>query len=133
MLHFLADLTMLIHFAWILFVIIVFALTLRAFRRPRFFDRWIIRTIHLVGILYVGALEALGKYCPLTDLENYLRRTAEPGSDYPGSFIFHYIARLVYPDVSLTLLMIPTLTLALTTLIIFILRPPAQIKRLFTR
>lgn len=131
--NFLADLLVLVHFAWIVFVLVVFFFTIRALWRPAFFERWIVRSVHLFGILLVGALEIMGKPCPLTVWENALRQMANPDGEYPGSFIFQYIFRLVYPDVSLLWITIPTVTLALVSLALFILRPPGKISRLFTR
>ena len=37
-----------------------------------------------------------GWYCPLTDLENSLRRAAGQAG-YPGGFIEHYLLPIVYP------------------------------------
>ena len=71
-----------------------------------FFDRkllgyfWL-RLIHFAGIIFVFSLELLGKYCPLTLLENYLYRIGEFRSAYRGSFIVHYLEKIVYPDVML--------------------------------
>ncbi len=62
-----------------------------------FLDWWLFRTVHLCGIVYVGLLAILGKYCPLTILENILRAKYNPNLSYPGSFIVHYIEKLVYP------------------------------------
>ena len=64
----LADLVVLIHFAWILFMLWGFFLTMcgsisiYVLRREKdrwkiFFDRWIFRTIHLGGIVYVILLD----------------------------------------------------------------------------
>src|SRR3989304_5567612 len=96
----LADMIMLIHFAWILFMLWGFVLTIRAFWRPKIFERWLFRSIHLLGILLVLALEILNKYCPLTIWENALRRHYDPTTDYPGSFIMGHVEKLIYPDVS---------------------------------
>ena len=124
-----ADLLMVTHFAWIIFMIWGFVLTIRGFFRPAFFDRWLFRTVHLGGILVVAALEVWGKYCPLTIWENALRRHYDPSTDYPGSFIVGHIKDLVYPNVDPWLLTIPTIGLALMTFILFVLRPPAKFKR----
>ena len=121
---------MVLHFAWIVFVLLGFALTIRAFWKPEFLDRWIFRTIHLAGIAFVAALEIFGKYCPLTIWENALRAHYDPELAYPGSFVIHYIAKLVYPEIDPLALIIPTVIIAAFTLVMFIARPPAKFKRL---
>jgi len=124
----LADALVVIHFVWIVFMLAGFALTVRAFWKPAFFDRWVFRTIHLAGILFVAALEILGKYCPLTVWENTLRHSYDPLQAYPGSFIVQYIAKLVYPEIDPLVLVIPTVFIAGFTLIAFVLRPPRRFR-----
>jgi len=102
-----ADIFMVIHFAWILFMLLGLALTVRAFFRPGFFDRWLFRTIHLAGIMFVATLEALKAYCPLTLWENAMR----------------------YPNVSPAVVMVPTVLIALFILAVFIVKPPARFRR----
>jgi hypothetical protein len=41
-------------------------------------------------------LEFTGARCPLTPLENALRRAAG-GEGYPGGFIEHYLLPVIYP------------------------------------
>jgi hypothetical protein len=138
-----ADLVIVIHFIWILFVLLGFALTvcgtlavyiLRTTAEVWriFFDRWIFRTIHLCGIVYVAVLTVLGKYCPLTILENELRGKYNPELTYPGSFVIYYIEKLVYPDANFLLFVIPTIIIVVFSLIMFVVRPPAKIKRLIS-
>ena len=138
----LADLVVLIHFAWILFIlwgfiltvcnsIFVYVLPTAKDRGTAFFDRWIFRTIHLGGIVYVALLTALGKYCPLTIMENKLRRQYNTELIYPGSFVVHYIEKIVYPEINFLLFLIPTIIIAVFTVLMFIIRPPLKIKELF--
>ncbi len=47
-------------------------------------------------IIYVAILTLLGKYCPLTILENKFREQYNPELTYPGSFVIYYIEKLVY-------------------------------------
>lgn len=130
MLHrILADLIMVFHLAWILFMILGFVLTVRAFWHPRFFERSLFRSIHLLGILFVAALALLGKYCPLTLWENALRHHYDPQTDYPGSFIIGHIEDLIYPNVSPLVVLLPTVGIALFTLIVFIVKPPSKFRR----
>jgi len=137
----LADLIVAAHFAWILFMLFGFALTawavfcvyvLRASKEKwnRFFDRYLFRTIHVAGIAYVGSLAFLGKYCPVTIFENFLRARYDPDATYPGSFIVHHIERLVYPNVNPMTIVIPTVIVAAFTLIVYVLKPPKKIREL---
>jgi len=128
----LADAIMVVHFGWIIFMLAGFVLTVRAFWYPRFFDRWLFRSVHSAGILFVALLEVLGKFCPLTIWENALRRSYDPNTDYPGSFIIGLIEKLIYPDVSPLVVIIPTIVMAVFTFIVFIMRPPSKFKRLKT-
>ncbi len=125
----LADITLIFHLGWIIFMLYGFALTVRAFWRPAFWDRWIFRTVHLAGIVFVAGLEILGKYCPLTIWENDLRRNLEPTAEHPGQFVLGLIERLIYPDVNPLVYQIPTFGIALFTLVMFVLRPPKRLGR----
>ena len=125
-----ADLIVVIHFTWILFMLVGFILTLCGFFWREFFDWWLFRTVHLFGIVYVTSLALLREYCPLTILENSLRERYNHDLTYPGSFIAHYIEKLVYPDVNPLIILIPLVIIAVFTMIIFILRLPEKIKRL---
>lgn len=83
----LADLTVALHLAFIVFVVCGGFLALR-WRK--------VVWIHLPAALWGAAIELGGWICPLTPLENRLRRQAgEIG--YAGGFIEHYILPIVYP------------------------------------
>jgi len=125
----LADFIMVVHFGWIIFMFLGFILTIRAFWRPAFFERWLFRSIHLLGILFVAGLEVLGKFCPLTIWENALRHHYNPHTEYPGSFIVGHFENLIYPDVSPIVVIVPTIIIALFTLTAFIIKPPSKFKR----
>ncbi|MBU0878529.1 MAG: DUF2784 domain-containing protein [Candidatus Omnitrophica bacterium] len=126
-----ADLIVVMHFVWILFMLVGFMLTLCGFFYKRFFDWWSFRVLHLCGIAYVGLLALLRQYCPLTILEYTLRAECNPELRYPGSFIVHYIEKLVYPDVNPLVILIPTIFIAVFTIVVFIIKPPTKIRRIF--
>ena len=129
-----ADAIIVVHFLYILFMLLGFLLTGYAlFFREKFFDRWLFRSLHLLGIFYVVSLSILGKYCPLTILENELKLRYEAYSVYSGSFIVHYLEKLVYPDVNPLVIQIPTVFLAIFTIVVFIVRPPKKIKSIMAR
>lgn len=82
-----ADLVVLLHFGFILFVVFGGLGVLRA---PRL--AW----LHLPAAAWGALVELRGLYCPLTDWENALRQQgAEQG--YADSFIEHYLIPLIYP------------------------------------
>ncbi len=82
-----ANLVLVLHFAFVCFVVLGGFLV---FRRPRL--AW----LHLPAVIWGAAVEYLGWFCPLTPLENYLRRSAGQ-EGYPGGFIEHYLLPLLYP------------------------------------
>lgn len=125
----LADLIVLVHLFWILFMLAGFILTLSGFFWKRFFAMRLFRLLHLFGIIYVALLAILDEYCPLTILENNLRAKYKSSLTYPGSFIAHYLERVVYPDVNPLIIIIPTIFIALFTIAIFILRPPKNFSK----
>ena len=127
----LADAIVVTHFAWILFMLVGFMLTLYGFFWKKFFDKWLIRTLHLFGIVYVSLLAIMGKYCPLTLWENVLRAKYDPSLTYPGSFMIYYAEKLVYPDINPLLIRIPTTFIAVFTILVFIIRPPQRIRNMW--
>lgn len=87
-----ADLAVLLHLGFVLFVL---AGALLVLRWPRL--AW----LHLPAAAWAVAIELLGGICPLTYLENYWRRLSGRGG-YPGGFVEQYLEPLLYP-VGLTL------------------------------
>jgi hypothetical protein len=83
----LADLVLLIHLGFIVFVIFGAWLTL--------WWRWM-PWVHLPASLWAVALEFGGWICPLTPLENRLRH-AGGDAGYTGGFIEQYILPVMYP------------------------------------
>ena len=81
-----ADLIVLIHFAFILFVMFGGFLVMKW--------RWII-CLHLPTVVWGILIEFFGWICPLTTWENQLRR--HNGGEYSTGFIEHYIIPLIYP------------------------------------
>ena len=128
-----ADIIVVLHLIWIIFMLLGFFLTIYGFLKKEFFDWWLFRTLHLSGILFVGMLTILRRFCPLTILENLSRARYSPESTYPGSFIVHYIEKLVYPDVNQTLLRLGTVFVAIFILVVYIFKPPTKIKKLLTK
>ena len=83
----LADLILLLHLCFVLFVILGGVLALRW---PR------LASVHIPVALYGALIEFAGFICPLTPLENsFRRRGGEAG--YQGGFIDHYVTATIYP------------------------------------
>ena len=83
----LADLVVAAHLGFIAFVALGGLLALRW--------RWA-PVVHLPAALWGFYVEIAGAVCPLTPLENALRRAAGV-SGYSGGFIEHYLVPLIYP------------------------------------
>jgi hypothetical protein len=82
-----ADLVVLVHLAFVAFVLLGGVL---AFRWPR--ARW----LHLPAAVWGALIEWSGGVCPLTPLEIALRRRGGEAG-YPGGFIEHYVLPVLYP------------------------------------
>lgn len=129
----LADLIVVVHFLWMLFMLLGFFLTLKGFFNPKFFDRWLFRTLHTGGILFVAILVALKQYCPLTLWENALRIKYDPSLVYAGSCIVHYVQKLLYPDINPLIIRTVTTFIAIFSIVVFIIKPPEKIRKIFRR
>jgi hypothetical protein len=82
-----ADLVVLLHFLFVLFVVLGGILVLRW---PK------LAYVHLPIALYGGLIEFVGWVCPLTPLEKRLRESAGL-QGYEGGFVEHYILPVMYP------------------------------------
>jgi hypothetical protein len=83
----LADFVVLVHGAFVVFVVL-----------GGFLALWNLRWawVHLPAAIWGAWVEFAGRICPLTPLENHFRGLAgERG--YAGGFIEHYIVPLLYP------------------------------------
>jgi len=82
-----ADITVFIHLLWIVFLI--------------FGALWgrknsLIKKIHIGGMLFALIIQIAGWNCPLTHLEVWLRSMHDTSQSYAGSFIIHYMEKVVY-------------------------------------
>ena len=84
----LADLVLAVHLAFVVFVV---AGGLLVLRRPA------VAWVHVPCAAWAVFVEFAGIVCPLTPLENALRR-AGGGSGYAGDFVGHYITAVLYPN-----------------------------------
>src|SRR6058998_2037367 len=86
--HQLADVVLVVHFAFLAFVVVGGALVLRWAR---------VAWLHLPAALWGVLIEFFGWICPLTPLEIALRHRAGEAA-YSGGFVAHYIMRVLYPE-----------------------------------
>lgn len=82
-----ADAVVVLHLGFVLFVVLGGLLVLRW---PR------VAWVHLPVALYGALIEIVGWICPLTPLENDLRRAAGEAG-YQGGFVEHYLLPILYP------------------------------------
>lgn len=87
MLGYLADLVVIVHLIFILFVVT------GGFFLPRW--PWLIWP-HLPAVAWGAYIEFSGGICPLTPLENHLRALAG-ASGYSGGFVEHHLLPILYP------------------------------------
>jgi len=94
----LADAVLLLHIAFVLFVVLSLVLIYIGKLRnwPWVRNRWF-RAVHLSCIVVVVLQAWLGIICPLTTLEMHLRKQAGEAT-YPGSFVAHWLGELLYYD-----------------------------------
>jgi hypothetical protein len=83
-----ADAVLVLHFAFVLFVLLGALIVLRL---P------LLAWLHLPAVAWAAFVEFTGGVCPLTPLEVALRHAAG-GAGYTGDFLEHYIAGALYPD-----------------------------------
>jgi hypothetical protein len=84
----LADLVVVAHFLFVLFVVLGGLLVLRW---PK------LAYVHLPIAVYGSLIEFVGWVCPLTPLEKRLRESAGQ-QGYEGGFVEHYILPVLYPS-----------------------------------
>ncbi len=98
----LADIVVSIHFLWIIFL---FLGALWGIKNKA------VMIFHLSGLAFAFIIQVFTWYCPLTYLEVWLRSGHDPSLTYTGSFIIHHVERVVYIELSRSLIFVSTLVL----------------------
>ena len=116
----LADIILLIHFAFLLFTVFGGFLLIRW--------KWLWK-LHLPTVVWGFLIQYFMWMCPLTTLEKYLRMQSGE-TVYSESFIEHYISSILYPAISPTVHLVLGVTLLISNLLIyfFILIKPDKLK-----
>ncbi len=83
----LADAVVFIHFLWIIFLIsgAFLGINYKA-----------VKVIHISGLIFAFAIQIFDWHCPLTHLEVWLRLKHDPSLSYTGSFLIHYVEKIIY-------------------------------------
>ncbi|MEW6001801.1 MAG: DUF2784 domain-containing protein [Nitrospirota bacterium] len=97
-----ADFVVFIHFLWILFLIFG-SFVGKKYRSVKIF--------HIAGLSSAVIMQIFGWYCPLTYLEIWLRRKHDPSLAYGGSFIIHYMEKIIYIELSPKIIFLLTIIL----------------------
>ena len=82
-----ANLTLVIHFAFIVFVLFGALITFKSKK---------IAFIHIPCVFYAAYIEFSHSICPLTYVENWFLKKAHI-KNYSSSFIEHYLISIIYP------------------------------------
>jgi uncharacterized membrane protein len=80
------------------------------------------RIFHIAGLLFAVILQIFGWYCPLTYIEIWLREKHDPSITYKGSFIIHYVEKLVYIDLTREMIVVLTLVLVSVSAYLYLKR-----------
>ena len=107
----LADLMVLLHFLWILFLFFgaYWGVRVRA-----------VRILHLFGLALAFYTQLFDRYCPLTHLEVYFRSKHNPATTYAGSFLIYYLEKMVYLEIPHVLILALTVFLCVFNLVLYL-------------
>jgi len=124
--QFLADLILLLHVLFVVFVVVALLLIIvGGFRQWLWIrNRWF-RLAHLAGILVVVVQSWAGLLCPLTKLERWFRSQAGEVS-YEGSFIQYWLERLLYYDAPWWVFVMAYTSFGLLVIITWVRFPPQK-------
>jgi len=112
-----ADIIIVIHLLWIVFIIAGFPILLYFNSAPG-------RLIHLAACLITVVMQITRSICPLTYLEAYLKFRSAPHEVYPGSFIVRTIEDVIYVDATtLPKIMFITMLFFIIVILSFWFRP----------
>jgi hypothetical protein len=99
----LADMILILHFAYVAFVVVGLLIVWVGWLcHWRFVRNFWFRFAHLLAIGVVAAESVAGIVCPLTVWENDLRLLAGGGGHYGGSFVQHWLHRVMFFEASET-------------------------------
>jgi hypothetical protein len=112
----LADAVVVLHLAIVAYIVAGGAL---AWRWPR------LAFVHVPFAAWGVAIEIGGWICPLTPLENWLRRRGGEAG-YQGGFVEHYLIPILYPELRAG---VPVVLAALVLLVNAVIYVPLLVRR----
>jgi hypothetical protein len=124
LLHVLADAVALVHLGYVAFVLLGMAAILIGIARGWFWVRnfWF-RILHFLMIAVVVVESLCGILCPLTQWEDRLRELGGEARQH-GSFIGRWIDRVLFVDVSPSVLAVGYCVFGLAVLLALLMAPP---------
>jgi Protein of Unknown function (DUF2784) len=81
-------------------------------------SRPILRSLHIVSLVWGILTELLPWPCPLTVLENWLEAKAGV-QPYQGGFLLNYLDKVVYPDISASALTVAGVLVCVLNLAVY--------------
>ena len=125
----LADLVLIVHVAFVAFVLLgLIAVWIGWWRRWSFVRKPWFRIAHLAAIGVVAAESLIGFTCPLTTWEDRLRLMAGGEERYADSFIQHWLHRILFFDIDPRIFTVIYITFFLLVALSFWLVPPKRIR-----
>lgn len=126
----LADLVLVVHATFVAFVVLGLALIwVGWFRKWSFVRNFWFRMAHLAAIGTVAAESLLGFVCPLTTWENRLRLMAGGEERYEGSFIQHWLHKVIFFELDEAIFTMAYLAFFIAVALSFWLTPPRWPRR----
>ena len=118
----LADLVLIVHFAFVAFVVGGLALIwIGAAAGWRWVRNFWFRVVHLGAIVFVAGEAVVGMWCPLTVWEAELR-----GASAEKSFIAQWIHRVLFFDFPEWVFSVAHVLFALAVVVSFVILPPLR-------
>ncbi len=126
-----ADVILLMHFAFVAFVVIGFLfIWIGHFAKIKFAGNAKFRICHILAMGVVLCESLLGMICPLTEWENILRMKGGEGRIYETSFMKEWVHKIMFFDFSEgTFTVIYVLFFALVLLTFWMIPPESIFKR----
>ena len=122
--HFMADLVVILHAAYVSFVVLGLVLILAGVIRGwNWVRNFYFRIAHLVAIAIVCIEAVSGIVCPLTTLEDYLREKGGQAT-YAGNFLGYWAHQLIFFDAPPWVFTFCYLIFGLLVLTVLLLAPP---------
>ena len=123
----LADLVLVVHAVFIAFVVVgLILIWVGGILRWGWVRNFWFRLAHLAAIGFVAAESLVGYVCPLTTWEDRLRLMAGGETRYEGSFIQHWLHRVIFFDLGENVFRILYLAFFLAVALSLWLVPPRR-------